>query len=103
MSQRDELDVNGNRSCTSLAMSAERVGLSFSLSLASLTPALTPAYFMSIHVGDRIQVGSDLATVRFYGQVEGTKGEWLGVEWDDPTRGKHDGSHQGTRYFTSTK
>ncbi|KAJ8663395.1 hypothetical protein O0I10_000634 [Lichtheimia ornata] len=57
---------------------------------------------MSIHIGDRIQIGSDLATVRFYGQVEGTKGEWIGVEWDDPTRGKHDGSHQGTRYFTST-
>jgi len=22
------------------------------------------------------------------------------VEWDDPTRGKHDGSHAGVRYFT---
>ena len=30
------------------------------------------------------------------------KGEWLGVEWDDPTRGKHDGSHQGKRYFTTS-
>jgi hypothetical protein len=31
--------------------------------------------------------------------VEGTEGEWVGVEWDDPTRGKHDGSHAGVRYF----
>ncbi len=27
-------------------------------------------------------------------------GLWLGVEWDDPERGKHDGSHEGVRYFT---
>ena len=26
-------------------------------------------------------------------------GDWLGVEWDDPSRGKHDGSHNGQRYF----
>lgn len=26
---------------------------------------------------------------------------WLGVEWDDPARGKHSGTHLGTAYFTS--
>lgn len=26
---------------------------------------------------------------------------WLGVEWDDPARGKHSGTHLGTTYFTS--
>lgn len=52
-------------------------------------------------VNDRVQVLDDCATVRFIGQVEGTKGEWLGIEWDDPTRGKHDGTHQGVRYFES--
>ena len=26
-------------------------------------------------------------------------GLWLGVEWDNPERGKHDGSHEGTVYF----
>lgn len=29
------------------------------------------------------------------------KGVWLGVEWDNPARGKHDGLHEGTRYFTA--
>lgn len=26
-------------------------------------------------------------------------GLWLGVEWDNPARGRHDGSHEGTVYF----
>jgi hypothetical protein len=39
------------------------------------------------------------ATVRYVGSVDGQDGEWVGVEWDDPSRGKHDGSHDGKRYF----
>ena len=27
-------------------------------------------------------------------------GVWLGVEWDDPSRGKHSGDHDGVHYFT---
>ncbi|KAG2220549.1 hypothetical protein INT45_004155 [Circinella minor] len=57
---------------------------------------------MTLTVGDRIQVNLDFATIRFIGSVDGSKGEWLGVEWDDPARGKHDGSHNGKRYFTSS-
>lgn len=55
---------------------------------------------MSLHIGSRIQIGKDRATVLFIGTVKGTKGEWLGIEWDDPKRGKHEGLHQDTRYFT---
>ena len=36
-------------------------------------------------------------TVRYVGEVAGTKGEWIGVEWDDEGRGRHDGSHDGKR------
>jgi Leucine-rich repeat (LRR) protein len=32
--------------------------------------------------------------------VKGSSGQWLGVEWDDPVRGKHDGSKDGIRYFS---
>lgn len=27
-------------------------------------------------------------------------GIWLGVEWDDPARGKHSGVHEGVQYFS---
>lgn len=58
-------------------------------------------------IGDRVlSKGSDKqsrGTVKYLGDVIGTKGSWIGVDWDDPSRGKHDGSHEGSRYFdTST-
>lgn len=52
------------------------------------------------YVGQRRSYAGDLCTVRYVGTVEGTSGDWLGVEWDDPTRGKHSGEHRGVRYFT---
>ncbi|XP_058496774.1 tubulin-specific chaperone E [Solea solea] len=51
-------------------------------------------------VGRRVLCGVDRATVRYVGPVPPTPGLWLGVEWDDPSRGKHDGSHGGVHYFT---
>ncbi|KAI0842853.1 RNI-like protein [Hypoxylon sp. FL0890] len=50
-------------------------------------------------VGDRLSYDGAVCTVRYIGEVSGTSGTWLGVEWDDPARGKHDGSHKGVRYF----
>ncbi|KAL4892139.1 hypothetical protein BDV59DRAFT_180927 [Aspergillus ambiguus] len=50
-------------------------------------------------VNQRRSYSGDLCTVRYVGKVEGTTGEWLGVEWDDPARGKHSGQHQGVTYF----
>ncbi|KAF2496047.1 tubulin-specific chaperone-like protein E [Lophium mytilinum] len=51
------------------------------------------------YVGKRVSFNRQLCTVRYYGEVSGTKGDWLGVEWDDPTRGKHNGENGGVRYF----
>ncbi|XP_039706293.1 tubulin-specific chaperone E [Pteropus medius] len=50
-------------------------------------------------IGQRVEVNGELATVCFYGIVPPVAGLWLGVEWDNPERGKHDGSHEGTVYF----
>ncbi|KAM5380213.1 hypothetical protein ACJZ2D_003664 [Fusarium nematophilum] len=54
----------------------------------------------SHRIGQRISYDGALCTVRFIGSVAGTTGTWLGVEWDDSARGKHDGCHKGVRYFT---
>ncbi|KAK3394512.1 hypothetical protein B0H63DRAFT_47953 [Podospora didyma] len=51
-------------------------------------------------IGQRRSYDGALCTVRYIGEVAGTTGSWLGVEWDDPTRGKHDGHHKGIRYFS---
>lgn len=59
-------------------------------------PSQAPA---SLKVGDRIQVDQDVATVRYIGPVDDTEGDWLGVEWDDATRGKHSGEKDGKSYF----
>ncbi|GMR50388.1 hypothetical protein PMAYCL1PPCAC_20583, partial [Pristionchus mayeri] len=56
---------------------------------------------MTLEVGARVQVGSDKASVRYLGPVEGVKGEWVGLEWDEPSRGKHDGLVKDKRYFTT--
>ncbi|KAI1075815.1 Thioesterase/thiol ester dehydrase-isomerase [Whalleya microplaca] len=50
-------------------------------------------------VGDRLSYDGAVCTVRYVGEVAGTSGRWLGVEWDDPGRGKHDGSYKGVSYF----
>ncbi|XP_061582227.1 tubulin-specific chaperone E isoform X2 [Cololabis saira] len=51
-------------------------------------------------VGRRVCSAGERATVRYVGPVPPTAGLWLGVEWDNPERGKHDGSHEGVQYFT---
>jgi dynactin complex subunit len=51
-------------------------------------------------IGRRIAADKVKGTVLFEGPVGQTKGVWLGVEWDDPARGKHRGVHEGVVYFT---
>ncbi|KAK0731288.1 hypothetical protein B0H67DRAFT_67329 [Lasiosphaeris hirsuta] len=51
-------------------------------------------------IGQRRSYDGALCTVRYVGEVAGTAGSWLGVEWDDASRGKHDGQHKGVRYFS---
>lgn len=51
-------------------------------------------------VGTRFSLGSHRGTIRWIGEIKGAKGSWLGVEWDDANRGKHNGEHEGITYFT---
>ena len=70
-------------------------------------------------VGTRLKIGEHYGTVKYVGEVSqciayiknnflfsahffkvfGHVGVWLGVEWDDVYRGKHNGSLDGRHYF----
>jgi hypothetical protein len=54
---------------------------------------------MDAYIGQRLSLKSQTCTVRYMGPVADKQGQWLGVEWDDASRGKHDGTHQGVSYF----
>lgn len=43
-------------------------------------------------MGSRVLVLQHRATVRYVGHLEGQEGVWVGVEYDEPDRGKHDGT-----------
>ncbi|EGP91829.1 uncharacterized protein MYCGRDRAFT_107794 [Zymoseptoria tritici IPO323] len=51
------------------------------------------------HIGQRLSLKGQLCTIRYIGPVSDKAGEWVGVEWDDTTRGKHNGTHQGVNHF----
>ncbi|KAJ3101220.1 hypothetical protein HDU97_001571 [Phlyctochytrium planicorne] len=62
-------------------------------------------------VGQRLETLEGFrGTIKYHGVLpppppgsdEPTKGPvWLGVEWDDPTRGKHSGDYKGIQVFTT--
>jgi hypothetical protein len=52
--------------------------------------------------GKRINFDGNLGTVLYEGPVTNSKVIWVGVQWDDPSRGKHSGEYKGVKYFTPT-
>jgi len=53
-------------------------------------------------VGKRISYDGYLGKVLYEGPVTNSKVIWLGVQWDNPSRGKHSGEYKGVKYFTTT-
>jgi hypothetical protein len=47
---------------------------------------------------ERFSLRGDRGTVLWEGSLEGQA--WLGIAWDDPRRGKHDGTYKDTRLFS---
>ena len=63
-------------------------------------------------IGARISFKGQIGTVKFSGPLTheipaGSKidkdAEWLGVEWDNPEEGKHNGTVKEVKYFECTK
>ncbi|XP_072755413.1 tubulin-specific chaperone E-like [Anoplolepis gracilipes] len=50
-------------------------------------------------ISSRIECDGYRGTLKYVGPVGNTKGEWLGIDWDDSTRGKHNGTYEGIEYF----
>jgi dynactin complex subunit len=50
-------------------------------------------------LGARIDYAGYRGSIRYVGQVLNSQGLWLGVEWDDLIRGKHNGVKDGVPYF----
>ena len=55
---------------------------------------------MEWHIGHRLSYEGKSCTVRYFGKIRDKEGLWLGVEWDNETIGKHDGSLNDHRYFS---
>jgi tubulin-specific chaperone E len=57
---------------------------------------------ITITKGCRVELSGSRGFVRFLGKLP-NRGEtkWIGVEWDDPARGKHDGTIDAVRHFVS--
>lgn len=53
----------------------------------------------NVRVGSRLSYNGDLCTVRFIGKIPPWSVLAYGVEWDDPSRGKNNGSLQQIQYF----
>jgi dynactin complex subunit len=56
---------------------------------------------LCVKPGHRVEFCGYYGTVCYVGEVPPKKGTWLGVDWDDPTRGKHSGTHEGKKYFNT--
>ncbi|OWF42186.1 tubulin-specific chaperone E-like [Mizuhopecten yessoensis] len=54
-----------------------------------------------LQIGHRIICDGHFGTVRYIGEITNTKDCWIGVEWDDSSRGKHNGIHEGKQYFST--
>lgn len=57
----------------------------------------------NVYIGSRVKCNDDFGTVRYIGEVQGYKGLWYGIEWDNESRGKHDGCLDGIQYFKTSK
>ncbi|CAH8454806.1 unnamed protein product [Schistosoma turkestanicum] len=50
-------------------------------------------------IGRRVVHDKNFGTICYVGHLPKSSGLWLGIDWDDQSRGRHDGTYNGVRYF----
>ena len=68
---------------------------------------LQPKDDISNLLGKRVELNEKTATIKYVGPLKHKKDAkqseiWLGLEWDDKTRGKHNGTVEGYEYFKTS-
>lgn len=54
------------------------------------------------NIGDRIECNGEFGTIKYIGAVQDHPASWYGIDWDDPNRGKHNGTINNHVYFIAT-
>ena len=52
-----------------------------------------------MQIGKRVECNGEYGIVKYLGTLSGYQGQWLGIDWDNEERGKHDGSVNGQKLF----
>ena len=54
-------------------------------------------------IGTRINMKGEFGTIWYFGQLKLAKAgtdNWYGIEWDNASKGKHNGTVEGEHYFS---
>lgn len=52
-------------------------------------------------IGMKVISIDNIGIIRYIGELEGYSGQWLGIDWYNEDRGKHNGTVNGRTYFTA--
>ncbi|VDL91177.1 unnamed protein product [Schistocephalus solidus] len=50
-------------------------------------------------IGARVMQREQRGTIKYVGTLANSPAVWIGVDWDSPDRGRHNGSYKGVKYF----
>ncbi len=54
----------------------------------------------TLGIGSRLSYKGELCTINYIGEIPAWPGvTTYGLEWDNPSRGKHNGTYKGNTYF----
>ncbi|VDM34735.1 unnamed protein product [Hydatigera taeniaeformis] len=52
-------------------------------------------------IGCRVVKEEQFGTIKYVGPIVNSTVVWLGIDWDNPKSGRHDGTFKGIKYFTT--